>query len=456
IYNIIPKDQLSNLQNKIYNDTNPYKVKSNKTTLNLTTIEKNYEKSIDYSLAWKVLLIAIIIIFIGIFWYRKLNIVKKELEESLNDFEYLFNNTIEAIALFQNNICVDINEAGIKLFNTSKNKLLGKNILEFIPSYHIELAKEKLSKKTAEPYEIDVLQSDGSIFPALIKDYDKNIKGIPTRVTSLIDLTKLKENEKQLLIATKQAEEATQTKSSFLANMSHEIRTPLNGIIGMIHLLQKTQLNSKQFNYLKTIDTSTNNLLNIINDILDFSKIEAGKLKIEKIDFNLEELISNITDLIDFKIKEKNILFDIIYENNLNKKLFGDPLRLSQILINLINNAIKFTNNGSVKVVISSENDMFEFKIIDTGIGIDKEEQNNLFESFNQGDISTTRKYGGTGLGLSISKQLIELMNGEIKVKSTKGKGSTFIIKLKLEKAKDKIKTSTTYKHTIEDINTLN
>lgn len=227
------------------------------------------------------------------------------------------------------------------------------------------------------------------------------------------------------------AEEAAKAKADFLANMSHEIRTPMNAIMGMIYLIQKTDLNEKQRDYTAKIQASSQHLLGIINDILDFSKIEAGKYEIEKIDFKLDQVINNLAALTSEKCSSKGIklIFDVDPEVPNNLK--GDPLRIGQVLINYTNNAIKFTENGEIIVRIKKEkefknNCIIRFEVKDTGIGMTEEQKSKLFQPFQQADTSTTRKYGGTGLGLVISKQLAALMNGEVGVQSEVGKGSTF------------------------------
>ncbi len=310
-------------------------------------------------------------------------------------------------------------------------------LIDLIRMWKPEFAEKYLSIKK----DGDILRSesyhprlgDGGLYlsgtAGLLCDASGNPAGA---IEALRDITDRKQMEVKLRLAQEAAEAASKAKGDFLANMSHEIRTPMNAILGMTHLALKTELTPKQSDYLHKIQTAGTSLLGIINDILDFSKIEAGKLEMEAVPFNLEEVLDNLASLITVKAHEKEGI-EVLFcaDPDAPRALVGDPLRLGQVLINLSNNAVKFTEHGeivvSTELVSRGERTVeIKFAVKDTGIGLTEEQKAKLFTSFSQADTSTTRKFGGTGLGLAISKRLVELMGGRIWVESAPGQGSTF------------------------------
>lgn len=279
---------------------------------------------------------------------------------------------------------------------------------------------------------------DGMLLPVNLSItglYDPKGRMIGYLFTAM-DLTDNKQLEFELTKARDVAESANVSKGEFLARMSHEIRTPMNGIIGMAHMLRKTEINIKQHNYLEKLLSSANTLLRLINDILDFSKIDAGKLVLENITFNLEDVLANVANVIGMQAEEKGLEFLFQVDSQVPCNLDGDPLRLGQVIMNLAGNAVKFTSSGEIVVAVDVESfngDSVEliFTVKDTGIGFRNEEIAHLFSAFGQADDSITRQYGGTGLGLAICKQLTEIMGGRIWVKSKPGSGSKFIFTAK-------------------------
>ncbi|WP_417600096.1 ATP-binding protein [Owenweeksia hongkongensis] len=248
---------------------------------------------------------------------------------------------------------------------------------------------------------------------------------------------------KSLKVDKVRAEEMSKQKTLFLTNMSHEIRTPLNGITGMLHVLKSTNLTDEQLEQIEIMDYSANHLMELVNMILDQSKINAGQMKVEKVEFDLDGDIKKLKKIFEHKCGEKGLSINVELKGDTTHKLVGDPLRLQQVLINLVNNGIKFTDYGGIEIKISEESNdgkhqVLKFEVRDTGIGIEQDQLARIFEAFEQSDSSITRKYGGTGLGLAISSDLVKLMGGELRATSEEGKGSVFFFTLKFELGAEK------------------
>ena len=327
------------------------------------------------------------------------------------------------------------------IWGYSAKEVLGKEMTMLIPEYARENHLENVHRfRDAEAggYKMESrgmklfgLTKGGRKFPAEVGISKSEVDGQMQYTAFIKDITEREKTAVALEEARKAADAANQAKGDFLANTSHEIRTPMNAIMGLSDLCLRTDLTPKQQDYLNKIHSSATSLLGIINDILDFSKIEAGKLDMESIPFEIDRVLDDLATVVTVKTQEKGLELLFFRDPEVPRTLVGDPLRLGQILINLVNNAVKFTEKGEIvvqieKTAIKDERVSLRFSIRDTGIGMTDEQRGRLFESFSQADSSTTRKYGGTGLGLAISKQLVEMMEGHIDVESTPGTGSTF------------------------------
>ncbi len=335
---------------------------------------------------------------------------------------------------------VGCNRAYEREFGTTSEFLSGKTVLDL--DYLPEDVRKKFHEEDMavireadrRSYELPIKYTDGKIHITLYSvDGFTLADGSPGGLIGLlVDITDQKLIAEELRAARAKAEEATQMKSMFLANMSHEIRTPMNAIIGLSYLALKTPLNSKQRDYVGKVHNAGTSLLAVINDILDFSKIEAGRLDLENVEFKLDDVLNSVTTITAHKANEKGLEFLAHVAAGLPPSLVGDPLRLSQVLTNLINNSIKFTDHGEVRLAVevgerTGEKCQLRFTVRDTGIGMTAEQSGRLFQPFMQADMSTTRKHGGTGLGLTISRRLVELMGGQIWFESEPGVGTTFI-----------------------------
>jgi PAS domain S-box-containing protein len=397
-----------------------------------------------------------------------INITEQKLIEqkiALSEAKYriLIDKSLAVITMHDmNGVFTMVNPIIEEVLGYPMNDIIGKHITHYMhkddakivnANYLQTICKEKTAKGV-----LRFMHKNGNIRYILYNNYlFQNTDNESYVISHKVDITDRIKAEEKLSIAHQQIKKEALAKERFLASMSHELRTPMNGILGMINFLEKTKLTKQQKEYVQLIRGSSNSLLTILNEVLDIEKIIAGKLKLEKIPFNISATISKILAAAKYKTDEKQLSLDL--KDRLPKNLFvlGDPHRLGQIVLNLITNAIKFTNSGgNIMVALelannNAKNATIEVSVTDTGIGIPKNKLSKIFEPFEQAEISISRKFGGTGLGLSICKQLVEMQHGTIKAESTEGKGSVFSFLISYPKATQKISLKP-----VEQKNTIN
>jgi PAS domain S-box-containing protein len=361
----------------------------------------------------------------------------------------VISSALDAIVLVgeEGNI-IHWNKAATEIFGYTENEVKGRALMETIIPLSYEypswsgfkgFAGESNQSFVNQRIELTAIRKNKEVFPI-----ELTVTGIRDEnefyySAFIRDISIRRQREEELVQMKEKAEQAAKAKSQFLSVMSHELRTPLNAVIGITHLMQQSYPREDQQEDLRTLQFSGESLLHIINDILDFTKLDSGKIELSAIDFNLRELTQSLYQSFSYKAKEKNIVFDVEYDVNMPFMVKGDNFRLSQVLNNLISNAIKFTKEGFVKLKVSLMEEkggafITKFSVVDTGIGIPMDKQSKIFEQFTQADSNTTRLYGGTGLGLSISVKLVELMDSSIIIQSEVGKGSDFHFSVVLQK----------------------
>lgn len=349
------------------------------------------------------------------------------------------------ITFDQDGRILSVNPALETMFGYTETEVLGRSVTMLLPSLMSgDLIPANMvggadgPSGASMPLEIRLARKDGSVFDAEIKLGGTIVDNERIYACTVSDITQRKQSEMELVAAKEEAEIAARAKTDFLAMVSHEIRTPMNGVLGMAALLLETDLDEEQRGYAEIIKNSGDALLSVINDILDYAKIESGKMELEEVEFHLESCMNEAIDLFVAKSRKQNLELSYSMDPALPEYVVGDVTKLRQVLINLVGNAVKFTNEGSVHVFVrpvrsDGEAVELEFEVRDTGVGIPEEKRPLLFQPFSQLDSSMTRKYGGTGLGLAICKNLVELMRGRIEVRSNKPRGAVFAFTVRMK-----------------------
>ncbi|NOQ80683.1 MAG: response regulator [Gammaproteobacteria bacterium] len=468
------------VENALYSNSNDELLGIVKFTLNKEIFLK-LKNDLEHRLFTEALVVFLLLFFV---WFITLNLIirlnkqkysRKQIEDALRQNEkkyYRLTNNLNNYFTYRkdtNGEIIHMSDSVEQVIGYSLDDIM-INFDKYTTGSESTLANIQKTAFDDEQisYEVEVKAKDGSIHnielsEITIRDNDNQIieyEGIAH------DITEQKRYEKQLSDSKEQAELANKIKSQFLANMSHEIRTPLNGIIGLGQVLLKSELTSKQRLHLQKINTSSDLLLHLVNEILDFSKVESGQMELDKVNFSIQDVVNNVCELLIDKAIQKNIQLSFFIEPDVPDIMMGDPLRLSQILMNITNNAIKFTEQGKIDIHVDlSMKDEHSytllFKIKDTGIGLSPKDISKLFKEFSQVDSSMSRKFGGTGLGLAICKKLAHLMQGRIWVESQPEFGSTFFFTVRLEristekntdfyKSNKEIKSDNTF-HSLDD-----
>ena len=369
--------------------------------------------------------------------------IEKDLSRSRELFKVIFDHSAAAITVTdKDEKIIAWNPFAEQMFEMTREDLFNKPVKDLYPEREWrKMRKLNIRKKgSLSGISTEVIKKDGALLDvdasiSIIRDAQGNVAG---SIGILRDTTKQRRIQEILLKAKMEAEEANSSKSLFLAKMSHELRTPMNAIIGMLDLTLDTGLSDEQHENLKVAKDAAGNLLRLINDILDLSRAEAGKITIETIEISLAEIVRSVCRGLQVLAQNKNLYLSWSVSDQIPPLMMGDPVRIRQIIINLVNNSIKFTHKGGVAVNVSmlgrydQECDIL-FAIKDTGIGIPKDKQGRIFEVFSQADEQTSRRYGGTGLGLAISRKLAEIMGGRVWVESQEGEGSTFNVVVRLK-----------------------